>query len=58
MENYEEMGMTDSQWKDNLRTQYDDWEYVQELINNGDIEKANEKIEKIKSRLRKGIESK
>ena len=53
----EEMGMTDNQWKDNLRMQLEDWEEVQELIECGKLEEAKKKIEKIKNRINQGLES-
>ncbi len=32
MKGEEIMGMTDNQWKDNLRGQLEDWEEVEELL--------------------------
>ncbi|WP_434310152.1 hypothetical protein [Hominifimenecus sp. rT4P-3] len=52
----EEMGMTDNQWKDNLRTQLENWEEVEELLDSGKTEDAKKKIEKIKARIKKGLE--
>lgn len=52
----EEMGMTDNQWKDNLRSQLEDWEDVEELLNAGKIEEALKKIERVKARIKKGLE--
>lgn len=51
------MGMTDNQWKDNLRSQLADWEDVEEFIKDGNIEGALKKIKKIKHRIEQGIES-
>ncbi len=53
----EVMGMTDNQWKDNLRSQLEDWEEVEELLNSNKVEDALKKIEKIKNRIKQGIES-
>ena len=53
----ESMGMTDNQWKDNLRVQLENWEEVEELIRSGKQEEALQKINKIKTRIKKGIES-
>lgn len=52
----EEMGMTDNQWKDNLRIQLENWEEVEELLKTGKKEEALKKIEKIKARIKKGLE--
>lgn len=49
----EEMGMTDNQWKDNLRSQLENWEEVEELLDSGKTEDAKKKIEKIKARIKK-----
>ena len=57
MKGIEEMGMTDNQWKDNLRVQLENWEEIEELLKEGDLEKALAKIEKIKARIQQGIES-
>ncbi len=51
------MGMTDNQWKDNLRSQLEDWEEVEELIKSNKPEDALKKIDKIKNRIKQGIES-
>ena len=53
----EVMGMTDNQWKDNLRSQLENWEEIEELLNNNKVEDALKKIEKIKNRIKQGIES-
>jgi|GEM_PF-1277837 hypothetical protein len=53
----EEMGMTDSQWKDNLRNQQEDWEEVKELLpQNPDTQKALDKINKVLNRIQKSLE--
>lgn len=52
----EEMGMTDNQWKDNLRNQLENWEEVEELLKDGKTEDALKKIEKVKTRINKGLE--
>lgn len=51
-----EMGMTDNQWKDNLRVQIEDWETVEELLEAGKIEEALQKIRRVKARIAKGLE--
>ncbi len=56
MENEESMGMTDNQWKDNLRGQLENWEEVEELLKLQKTEDALKKIEKIKARINKGLE--
>lgn len=56
MEATEVMGMTDNQWKDNLRVQLEDWEEVEELLRAGKTEEALRKIEKIKARINKGLQ--
>lgn len=53
----EHMGMTDNQWKDNLRIQLDDWEEIEELLKKDKKDEALKKIDKIKSRIKQGIES-
>ena len=50
------MGMTDNQWKDNLRCQLEDWEDVEELLKSGKTEEALKKIERVKNRINKGLE--
>ncbi len=57
MEMEEAMGMTDNQWKDNLRGQLENWEEVEELITSQKTEEALKKIEKIKARINKGLEN-
>ncbi|MCX4340369.1 MAG: hypothetical protein OSJ72_12070 [Lachnospiraceae bacterium] len=57
MEMEETMGMTDNQWKDNLRGQLENWEEVEELITSQKTEEALKKIEKIKARINKGLEN-
>ncbi len=52
----EEMGMTDNQWKDNLRGQLEDWEDIEELLRAGNTEEALKKIERVKARINKGLE--
>ncbi len=56
MEKMETMGMTDNQWKDNLRGQLENWEDVEELIKSGKADEALKKIEKVKARINKGLE--
>jgi len=51
------LGMTDAQWKNDLRNQMEDWEEVQALLQEGKQKEAMEKIEKVKKRIREGIES-
>lgn len=50
------MGMTDNQWKDNLRIQLENWEEIEELLDSKKIEEALKKIQKIKARIKKGLE--
>lgn len=52
----EVMGMTDNQWKDNLRGQLEDWEEVEEFLQSGKVEEALKKIKKVKDRIGKGLE--
>ena len=52
----EVMGMTDNQWKDNLRSQLEDWEDVEELLQSGNVEDALKKIKRVKDRISKGLE--
>ena len=52
----ETMGMTDNQWKDNLRGQLEDWEDVEALIKSGKTEEALKKIERVRARINKGLE--
>lgn len=52
----EVMGMTDNQWKDNLRSQLEDWEEVEELLQEKKIDEALKKIQKVKTRINKGLE--
>lgn len=56
MEEMETVGMTDNQWKDNLRGQLENWEDVEELIQSGKTDEALKKIEKVKARINKGLE--
>ncbi len=56
MEGIETMGMTDNQWKDNLRVQLEDWEEVEEFLRSEKTEEALKKIEKIKARINKGLQ--
>ena len=51
------MGMTDAQWKNDLRNQLEDWEEVQKLLQDGKQAEAEAKIEKVKKRIQEGIES-
>lgn len=50
------MGMTDNQWKDNLRSQLEDWEEVESLMQAGKSEEAFKKIQRVKDRIKKGLE--
>lgn len=52
----EDMGMTDNQWKDNLRSQLENWEDVEELLQSEKIEEALKKIQRVKDRINKGLE--
>ncbi len=52
----ESMGMTDNQWKDNLRVQLENWEDVEELVKDGKTEEALKKIDRIKGRINKGLQ--
>lgn len=52
----DDMGMTDNQWKDNLRVQLENWEEVEELLQAEKMQEALNKIEKIKTRIKKGLE--
>lgn len=55
-EQMDDIGMTDNQWKDNLRGQLENWEDVEELLRAGKTEEAIKKIEKVKARINKGLE--
>lgn len=48
--------MTDNQWKDYLRGQLENWEDVEELLENGKVEEALKKIRRAKDRINKGLE--
>ena len=55
------MGMTDKQWKDNLRSQLEDWEDVRELVEplaqkDESARKALKKIDRNINRIKQGIE--
>ena len=52
----DDIGMTDNQWKDNLRGQLENWEDVEELLRTGKTEEAIKKIERVKARINKGLE--
>ena len=56
MEEMETVGMTDNQWKDNLRGQLENWEDIEEFIKSGKTDEALKKIEKVKARINKGLE--
>jgi len=45
------MPNTDLQYKDDLRKQRDDWQYILEYINNNELDKAKRKAEKILYRI-------
>ena len=56
-----DMGMTDKQWKDNLRSQLEDWEDVRELVEplaqkDESARKALKKIDRNINRIKQGIE--
>ena len=53
----EEMGMTDRQWKSQLRHVLSDMTELEELIAADDKEKAMKKLERIKNWLQESIES-
>lgn len=53
----EEMGMTDRQWKSQLRHVLSDITELEELVEEDDKEKAMKKIERIKHWLQESIES-
>ena len=53
----EEMGMTNEQWKDNLRIQLENWEDIEDLLASGKKDDALKKIGRIKERIKQGIES-
>lgn len=55
-EQMDDIGMTDNQWKDNLRGQLENWEDVEELLRAGKTEEAIKKIERVKARINKGLE--
>lgn len=56
----EEIGMTDAQWKDNLRMQLQSWEDVIELVSNEPNLTNKEQILKVcernVTRINKGLE--
>ena len=56
----EEMGMTDAQWKDNLRMQLQSWEDVIEIVSNESNSTTKEQILKVCerniTRINKGLE--
>lgn len=56
MEEMETTGMTDNQWKDNLRVQLENWEDIEELIQSGKTDEALKKIGRVKARINKGLE--
>lgn len=56
MEEMETVGMTDNQWKDNLRVQLENLEDIEELIQSGKTDEALKKIRKVKARINKGLE--
>ena len=56
-----DMGMTDKQWKDNLRSQFEDWEDIRELVEplaqqDASAQKALKKIDRNINRIKQGIE--
>lgn len=55
-----DMGMTDAQWKDNLRYQLDDWNDIQEVANCCEQEDVKKALLKIATRniarIKKGLE--
>lgn len=56
MQGIETMGMTDNQWKDNLRVRLEDWEEVEKFLRSEKTEEALKKIEKINARINKGLQ--
>ena len=56
----EQMGMTDAQWKDNLRNQLENWEDVKELLSQIDSNPIVKQILKLVdrniTRIKKGLE--
>lgn len=53
----EDMGMTNEQWKYNLRIQLENWEEIEDFLNNDKTDEALKRIKKIKERIKQGIES-
>lgn len=57
-----DMGMTDNQWKDNLRSQLENWEDVRELVEplakkgEESAQKAMAKIDRNINRIKQGLE--
>lgn len=56
-----DMGMTDKQWKDNLRSQLENWEDIRELVEplsqkDESAQKALKKIDRNINRIKQGLE--
>ena len=56
----EQMGMTDAQWKDNLRNQLENWEDVRELLSklesNPIVKQILKLVDRNIARIKKGLE--
>ena len=56
----EQMGMTDAQWKDNLRNQLENWEDVRELLSkmesNPLVQQVLKLVDRNIARIKKGLE--
>ena len=56
----EQMGMTDAQWKDNLRNQLENWEDVRELLSqiesNPIVKQILKLVDRNITRIKKGLE--
>ena len=51
------MGMTDNQWKDNLRLQLGNLEDIKQYLEEGKKEEAIARLEREIKRIREGLES-
>lgn len=56
----EQMGMTDAQWKDNLRNQLENWEDVRDLLSqlesNPIVKQILKLVDRNITRIKKGLE--
>ena len=56
----EQMGMTDAQWKDNLRSQLENWEDVRDLLSqlesNPIVKQVLKLVDRNITRIKKGLE--